>query len=98
MQIKTNVFSINIYLKKLVQKLIIIINVKELRKIINTTILYICNNLISKKNRTLIKAKINAIATSKKINKNNARSCVNYATTIIYCNIINKVFNNNYCL
>jgi len=47
------VFSINIYLEKLIQRLIAIINAQEFEKIINVTILCIRNNLISKKEQKL---------------------------------------------
>jgi len=58
LQVKINIFFINIYLKKLVQKLIIIINIKELKKIIDIIILYICNNLIFRKREYLLKLRL----------------------------------------
>ena len=51
-------FFINVYLKKLIQRLIIIINIKKLKKIINTTILRIRNNLIFKKRERLLKLRL----------------------------------------
>jgi len=47
------VFFINIYLEKLIQKLIAIINVQEFEKIINVAMLRIRNDLMSKKEQKL---------------------------------------------
>ncbi len=46
-------FFINIYLEKLIQKLIAIINVQEFEKIINVAMLRIRNDLMSKKEQKL---------------------------------------------
>jgi hypothetical protein len=53
LQVKINIFFINIYFEKLIQRLVIIINIQELSKTINATILRIRNNLISKKEQKL---------------------------------------------
>ena len=53
LQIKINILFINIYLKKLIQKLITTINAQKFKKIINITTLRICNNLILKKEQKL---------------------------------------------
>jgi len=53
LQIKINILFINIYLKKLIQKLITTINAQKFKKIINITILRICNNLVLKKEQKL---------------------------------------------
>jgi len=49
LQVEINILFINIYLKKLIQRLIVTINAQELNKTINTTIQYIRNNLIFKR-------------------------------------------------
>jgi len=51
LKIEINVFFINIYLKKLIQRSIATINAQKFRKIINIAILRIRNNLMSKKER-----------------------------------------------
>jgi hypothetical protein len=53
LQDKINVFFINIYLKKLIQRSIVIINAQKFEKIIDVTILRIRNNLILKKEQKL---------------------------------------------
>jgi len=53
LQIKINIFLINVYFEKLVQRLIVIINTQKLDKTINTTIQYIRNNFIFKKEQKL---------------------------------------------
>jgi len=53
LQVKINIFFINIYFEKLIQRLVIIINIQELSKTINATILRIRNTLISKKEQKL---------------------------------------------
>jgi len=59
------VFFINIYLEKLIQKLIAIINVQEFEKIINVAMLRIRNDLMSKKEQKL-KLKITFLQLKKK--------------------------------
>jgi len=49
LQIETNTILINIYLRKLIQRLITNINLQELNKFIATTMRRIRNNLILKK-------------------------------------------------
>jgi len=51
LQIKIKIILINIYLRKLIQKLIININLQELSKVISTTMRQIRNNLILKRDR-----------------------------------------------
>jgi len=58
LQIKINIISINIYLRKLIQKLITNINLQELSKVIAITMRRIRNNLISKRNQKLKLRKI----------------------------------------
>jgi len=53
LQIEINILFINIYLEKLIQRLIVIINVQKFEKIINVTMLRIRNNLMSKKKQKL---------------------------------------------
>ena len=53
LQVKINVFFIDIYLEKLVQRLIIIMNARKFKKIIDATILRIRNELMSKRERKL---------------------------------------------
>jgi len=53
LQVKINIFFINIYFEKLIERLITIINIQELSKTINATILRIRNNLILKKEQKL---------------------------------------------
>jgi len=53
LQVKTNTILINIYLRKLIQKSITNIDLRELNKIITITMRRIRNNLILKRNRKL---------------------------------------------
>ena len=68
LQIKTNITLINIYLRKLIQRLITNINLQKLNKVIATTIRRIRNNLISKK-KSKIKVAQNFSSIKAKINK-----------------------------
>jgi len=83
------VFFINIYLEKLIQRSIAIINAQEFKKITNVTILRIRNNLILKREQKL---KLRIIFLQLKKNANNVKINNDLATTIIYCDLINKVF------
>jgi len=51
LQVEINIASINIYLSKLTQKSITNIKLRIVNIVIAKTIQYICNNLISKKDR-----------------------------------------------
>ncbi len=82
-------FFINIYLEKLIQRSIAIINAQEFKKITNVTILRIRNNLILKREQKL---KLRIIFLQLKKNANNVKINNDLATTIIYCDLINKVF------
>jgi len=68
LQIKTNTISINIYLRKLIQKSITNINLRKSNKVITTTMRRICNNLILNRNRKL-KLRKNIFSIKAKINK-----------------------------
>jgi hypothetical protein len=59
------VLFINIFLEKLIQISITIINVQKFKKIINIVMLRICNNLMSKKEQKL-KARIIFLQLKKK--------------------------------
>lgn len=69
LQVKINVFFIDIYLEKLVQKSITIMNVQELSKIINVAMLRIRNNLMLKKEQES-KLKITLLQLKKKCEQN----------------------------
>jgi len=88
LQIKINVFFINIYFKKLIQKLITIINAQELSKIIDATMLSICNDLILKREQKL---RLKIIFLQLKENTNRIRINNDIAITTLYNCFINKI-------
>ncbi len=88
LQIKINVFFINIYFKKLIQKLITIINAQELSKTIDATMLSICNDLILKREQKL---RLKIIFLQLKKNTNRIRINNDIAITTLYNCFINKI-------
>jgi len=89
LQIKINVFFINIYFEKLIQRSIVIINAQELSKIIDATILRIRNDLILKKEQKL---KLKIIFLQFKKNANKIRINNNIAIVILYSYLISEIF------